>query len=72
MLVVRASEDRPQTWFNVTNKISMTMFERLSSYEAEAVSAREEFLREVRAERASLESALATVQKISGTPLASI
>lgn len=48
------------------------MFERLTSYEPDAVKACDEYFQGLRDERANSETAWATVQKISGTPLANL
>lgn len=71
-LVANAANDRRQVWLEVTNKISMGMFQRLASFEPEIVRQCDEYFEGLRADRANSETAWATVQKIAGQPVANL
>jgi 2-polyprenyl-6-methoxyphenol hydroxylase-like FAD-dependent oxidoreductase len=71
-VVTKAADDRRQVWLNVTNKISMGMYQRLASFEPEIVRQCDEYFRGLRADRTNSHMAWATVQKIAGNPVATL
>lgn len=66
-LLIETANDRRETWLNVTNKISLAMFKRLSSFEPDDVQMCKEFFHGLTTDESYSAKAWARVGEIAGS-----